>query len=390
MSGRRTRIRNQISGNTAQGSVAASKPQTIVRPRLAKAKGRIKSSTIAVYASVFVLLVVLISIGYRAPQEVSGVANAASLATTPTPDKQTTAVNDVVASNIAANVASATNLSVAPSVASLAISTQIQSELPSANDSSISKPSIIQISSASRKITNYVVVAGDTTDSIAAKFGITKTTLKWANNLTSDNLTVGITLDILPRDGIAYTVKAGDTAQSIADKYKSDASTITTYNDLEISGLTPGLKIIVLNGQLPNTEQPGYLAPIVYSYAPSSSAYAGYRAGSVGNRYAYGNCTWYAYERRAAMGMPVGSFWGNGGSWAYSGRAAGYAVNNVPSYGAILVEGGSPGHVAVVESVEDDGTIVVSEMNNSAYGGFNIINNRTISAGQASVYQYIH
>jgi surface antigen len=387
MSGRRTIIRNQISGNIAQGSVAASKPQTIVRPRLAKAKGRIKSSTIAVYASVFVLLVVLIAIGYRAPQEVSGVANAAPLATTPTADTQTTTVNDVVASNIAASVASATNLSVAPSVASLAISTQIQSELPSTNDSSISKPQIIQVSSATRKITSYTVVAGDTASSVAAKFGISATTVKWANNLTTENLVVGSSVDILPRDGIVYTVKAGDTVQSIADKYKADASLITSANDLEISGVTPGLKIIVPNGQLPNTEQPGYVAPVTYS---TGGYYAGYRAGSVGNRYAYGNCTWYAYERRAAMGMAVGSFWGNGGSWAYSARAAGYLVNNVPAYGAVLVEAGSPGHVAVVESVAADGTVVVSEMNNAAYGGFNIINNRTISAGQAAVYQYIH
>ena len=397
MSGRRTIIRNQISGEiTHQGSVAAQRPQTLIQTPSAKAssrgKGRIKSSTIAVYASVFVLLVVLISIGYRTPQQVSGVANAAPLASQPVADTQTKTVNDVVASNIAATVATATNLSVAPSVASLAISTQIESELPSTNDSSISKPQIIQVSSASRKITSYTVAAGDTLQSIAAKFGISTTTVKWANNLTSDNLIVGGNLDILPRDGIVYTVKSGDTAQSIADKYKSDASTITTYNDLEISGVTVGLKIVVPNGQLPNTEQPGYVAPVVYASTSSSNGgyYSGYRAGSVGNRYAYGNCTWYAYERRAAMGMPVGSFWGNGGSWAYSGRAAGYAVNNVPSYGAILVEVGSPGHVAVVESVAADGTVVVSEMNNSAYGGFNIINNRTISAGQAALYTYVH
>lgn len=397
MSGRRTIIRNQISGTQAQGSVAASKPQTLVRPsaKVRKAaKGRIKSSTVAIYASVFVLLMVLIAIGYRTPQQESGVANTAPLTTAPaeaTADK--TAVNDVVASNIAANVATATNLSVAPSVASLAISTQIQSEMPSSDDSSISKPQIIQVSSASRKITQYTVAPGDTTDTIAAKYGISKNTLKWANNLSSDNLTVGSNLDILPRDGISYTVKAGDTAQSIADKYKSDASTITTYNDLEISGLTPGLKIIVPNGTLPTTEQPGYVAPVAYSASSRSSggaSYAGFRAGSVGNKYAYGNCTWYAYERRAQMGMPVGSFWGNGGSWAYSGRAAGYVVNNTPSYGAVLVEAGSPGHVAVVESVAPDGTVVVSEMNNSAYGGFNIVNNRTISAGQASLYQYVH
>ena len=342
------------------------------------------------YSSIFVLLVVLIAIGYRAPQQVTGVANTAALPTTPTAEKEKKAVNTVVASNIAASVATATNLSVAPAVSSLAISAQIESELPSSDDSSISKPQIIQVSSASRNITNHTVAPGETIDTIAAKYGLSKETIKFANNLTNDNLTVGKVLDILPRDGIVYTVKAGDTVASIADKYKSDASVITTYNDLEISGVTAGLKIVVPNGQLPTNERPGYVAPVTYSSASSGGYYAGYRSGSVGNRYAFGNCTWYAYERRAAMGMPVGSFWGNGGSWAYSASASGYRVDNVPSYGAVLVESGSPGHVAVVESVAADGTVVVSEMNNSAYGGFNIINNRTISAGQASLYRYIH
>jgi surface antigen len=48
------------------------------------------------------------------------------------------------------------------------------------------------------------------------------------------------------------------------------------------------------------------------------------------------------------------------------------------------------GHVAVVERVLANGDIVITEMNNLAYGGFNRVNDRTISAGQAGAYQYIH
>jgi surface antigen len=306
------------------------------------------------------------------------------LPATPT-DQTVTSVNDVVATNIAATVATATNLSVAPSVNSLAISTQIHSALPTTTDSSITKPSIIQVSSASRNISSYTVVAGDTVDSVAAKFNLQNNTIMWANNLTSTNLVVGSNLQILPRDGIVYTVKSGDTIQGLADKYQGDAALITTYNDLDVSGITPGLKIIIPGGILPTNERPGYHAAV--SYGGSSSLY---RAGSVGNRYAYGNCTWYAYERRAQLGIPVGSFWGNGGSWAYAASASGYRVDHSPAFGAVLVEVGSPGHVAVVESVEADGSVVLSEMNNSAYGGFNIINNRTISAGQAALYLYVH
>ena len=89
--------------------------------------------------------------------------------------------------------------------------------------------------------------------------------------------------------------------------------------------------------------------------------------------------------------MPVGSFWGNANTWAYYARQDGYLVDRSPVTGAVLVDtAGSFGHVAVVESVGSNGDIVVSEMNNYAYGGFGIVDRRTISAGQAAAYWYIH
>ncbi len=356
------------------------------------AKGRIKSSTVAIYTGVFALLVAVIAIGYRTPQESSATASAAPA--TATAEAGQPAVNEVVATDIAASVAAATELAVAPNVAERAISTRIQSEYAATSSAStISKPVIVEPSEASRNITNYTVVEGDTVNSVADKFGITTDTVKWANNLTSDSLIVGTKLEILPRNGIVYTVKEGDTIESIANKYKADASLLTTYNDLELNGVVAGLKIVVPNGELPETERPGYRAPVAVSRSTTAGngvAYSGFRAGSVGNRYAFGNCTWYAYERRAAIGRPVGSFWGNGGSWAYSGAASGFTVNNTPAAGAVFVEAGSPGHAGIVESVNPDGSIVVSEMNNAAYGGFNIVNSRTISAGQAAVYRYVH
>ncbi len=91
------------------------------------------------------------------------------------------------------------------------------------------------------------------------------------------------------------------------------------------------------------------------------------------------------------MGRPVGSFWGNANTWASSARSAGYAVNRTPAAGAVLVDqAGYFGHVAVVERVLPNGDVYITEMNNYAYGGFNIVNDRTISAGQASAYWYIH
>lgn len=400
-SGRRTIIRNDIttSSNTHTGSTIAAQQPTTIQPRRSK-KSRIKSSTIAVYASVFVLLVVLIAIGYRSPQEVGGVANTATLPGVQNNEDDNVTVNDVVATNIAANVASTTNLSVAPSVASLAISTQIESELPSTDDSSISKPSIIQVSAASRNITAYTVVAGDTVDTLAAKFKLSKDTIKWANNLTADSLTVGQTLQILPRDGIVYTTKNGDTIQGLADKYKVDASVITTYNDLEISGVTPGIKIIIPGGTLPTEERPGYVAPVSYQFAGysagSSSSYSTWRikVGTPmynGNNYAYGYCTAYVYDRRFELGKTIGPSWGNASTWAANARAAGYVVNNTPIVGSVIQNGGGAGHVAIVEDILPNGDLRLSEMNALfGGGGWNIVSGRILPAAYVSQYLYIY
>ena len=59
--------------------------------------------------------------------------------------------------------------------------------------------------------------------------------------------------------------------------------------------------------------------------------------------------------------------------------------------GAIVQNGGGAGHVAIVESISDNGDVSVSEMN--AYvsgGGFNVVSGRKISAALAGQYLYIH
>ena len=308
-------------------------------------------------------------------------------------------VNEVVATDIAATVAQAADLAVAPNVAELAVSTRVQSEFQStsADTSTISKPAIVQLSSASRNITSYVAQAGDTVPLVAGKFGISTDTVKWANNLTSDAIAAGSTLEILPISGIVYTTRNGDTVEKLAEKYKSDASLITTYNDLELNGLTSGLKIIIPNGVLPNNERPGYVAPRT-NYATFITGYSsGFSSGKTwfisrgigaAGGYAYGNCTSYAFWRRAQLGIPIQSMWGNAGTWASRARAAGYLVNRTPSAGAVIQDSG---HVAIVEAVLPNGDLQISEMN--AYvsgGGFNIVSGRILPAAQIGQYYYIH
>ena len=108
-------------------------------------------------------------------------------------------------------------------------------------------------------------------------------------------------------------------------------------------------------------------------------------AASVGNRYAPGNCTWYSYERRLALGRPIGSFWGNANTWAASARAAGFTVNKTPAPGAIFQSsGGYYGHVGIVDRVEN-GRVFVSDMN---FAGYNVITHRELT--NPGAYNYIH
>ncbi|MGM0285752.1 MULTISPECIES: CHAP domain-containing protein [unclassified Enterococcus] len=93
-----------------------------------------------------------------------------------------------------------------------------------------------------------------------------------------------------------------------------------------------------------------------------------------GNNYPFGQCTWGAYNRMAQIGNPIEWFsgdGGNGGSWAASAKAKGYTVvKGKPQVGWAVsfpggVAGSTPpyGHIAVVEYVNDDGSILISETN---------------------------
>ncbi len=115
--------------------------------------------------------------------------------------------------------------------------------------------------------------------------------------------------------------------------------------------------------------------------------------GDSGNAYETGQCTWWAYVRRQQLGLPVGSHFGNGNMWASSARSLGYWVDNTPRHvGDIVVfgsgqEGASStyGHVAIVEKINDDGSITISECNISGKSG---TSTRTLS--KVSSLQYIH
>ncbi len=353
------------------------------------------------YLGVFLLISSLVAIGYHPPVK-SPVANVGTLAV-PTAQAVPAAsvsatVDQLLATNIAAAVAESANMPITNNVTSLSQSMTVESLLTQTDTNMITKPQIVQPAADSRTATSYTTVAGDTVPAVAQKYGLSAQTVKWANKLTSDALEPGKTLTILPVDGIVYTVRDGDTVDSIVAKYKADKDRLVAFNDLELTGaVVPGSQITIPGGDLPTEERPGYVAPVTVSRTTTSYG-GGYGTGWVGgasggNRYAYGQCTWYTYERRAQLGNPVGGMWGNANTWAYAASASGFLVDRNPSPGAIMANGGGYGHVAVVESVNPGVSVTISEMNGYRFGGgWNRVGHGDISWSEAvsGMYQYIH
>lgn len=141
-------------------------------------------------------------------------------------------------------------------------------------------------------------------------------------------------------------------------------------------------------------------APAVQEYdapaapAPQAPAPVDEAISSAANYYAYGDCTWHVFERLSEMGKSVSSSFGNASNWDNAAWGAGMTVDNSPSVGAIMQldpgqgGAGSMGHVAVVEAVNTDGSIQISEMNWN--GGMGVESNRTVSAAEVSSYDFIH
>ena len=130
-------------------------------------------------------------------------------------------------------------------------------------------------------------------------------------------------------------------------------------------------------------------APAASAPSVNSSQFAG-----LSNYYDWGWCTWHVFEKRAALGKPVSNMWGNANNWVNGASANGFAVNNTPSVGAVAQSyagtngAGALGHVAVVESINGDGSITISEMGWN--GTVGVVSYRTIPASQVSTFNYIH
>jgi len=222
----------------------------------------------------------------------------------------------------------------------------------------------------------YSVLPDETLATIAAKFKVTASQIRWsnANLIASETVVTGENLVIPPLPGIAVTVKAGDTLDSVASAYQVDAASIADYNRLRNLQLAAGTVLVIPNGIGPAFPPP----PAQYQWRGGGglmpTVVVSCCLGPYPSAFLVGWCTYLPATKRKV------TWSGNAGYWYDNAKAQGYAVGPTPKVGAIMVTWESYlGHVAYVESVNADGSWTVSEMN---YVAFDVIDLRTIKPGQ--------
>ena len=342
---------------------------------------------------------------------VAGVVTTLVLTQKPTAQKKTSAANVLTATtetanpldelssaDIAVTIAEVNVLPETTAVSNLADSINSQLTVASESNIVISKPQVIATGLKSRKdIQEYVVQAGETVSSIAAKFEITTDTVKWANNLSGDALNAGSKLLISPISGILYKVQGGDTIDAILAKYPVNRQQFVNFNDLE-SGRLPVGEYVVLPDGRPAAARASSGSRSGFAVYSDISFVARYGAS---NGYDYGWCTWWAAKRRIDIGRPLPTNLGNAITWASRARSAGIAVDGSPRSGDVAYYRniGGWGHVGFVERVNADGSIWISDMNYFGVnqidgtvraGGWGRTSYHLVGVGELGSYLFIH
>lgn len=305
---------------------------------------------------------------------------------------------------VVASLSSSFSLASTDSVSNNYVAASVLKGISQTSTDKIEKPGYVPVS-YSPGIETYIVKDGETMQSIASKLSVeyrtqlTTDLIRWSNNLKNTDVSVGQALSIPKTAGIIYSVKAGDTPESLAARYGAQADRIISYNNLEETGLVEGMSIVLPGGSLPLTERPEYVPVYTYSYYGSTSDRKDMRVvyepvtQGYGNRMAPGQCTYYAWWWRATSPYSLGplpaGLTGDAKYWANNARALGMRVDNTPEVGAVFqTTAGWYGHVGVVLRINDDGSLLVREMN-YGYQAYKVTES-TIPVNVVGNFTYIH
>lgn len=131
----------------------------------------------------------------------------------------------------------------------------------------------------------------------------------------------------------------------------------------------------------------------IHSDDQSQSSFKPFEENQGSSSYPQGQCTWYVDQRMKQFGQYIHSNLGDAHHWNNRAAREGYQVSSTPKkHTAVVFEAGQLGadtqygHVAFVEKVNADGSIIISESN---VKGLGVISYRTTDADDASQLDYI-
>ena len=202
------------------------------------------------------------------------------------------------------------------------------------------------------------IASGDTVSAYAAKYNVSIDDIVKANKLADANLIIaGHTIEIPGATSdatseVASSAVADTTVASSAVESSAVASSAVADSTVASTDTTSAAPADSISDQ--------------QTPAPGSTHVS---ADSAGNRYDWGQCTWYVKN----VAPWAGNRWGNGNQWGARAAAEGFIVNNTPAAGTIVSFAGgqsvggwpadaSYGHVAYVESYNAaNNTITISQ-----------------------------
>ena len=236
---------------------------------------------------------------------------------------------------------------------------------------------------------SYTVGTGEDLKSIATKFSLTVDELRWSNPKmgTSARPKPGDVLLVPPIAGVVVQARKGDTVANLAAVWHVAPDSIIDFNYLRDpdKDLTDGRMLVVPAGRgsiITPTAADASLPAAIGSRGVFAIKVQG-SAGPYDPHFPFGQCTWYAATK------VVIPWHGDAWTWYGNAQAAGWAVGSTPRQGALMVTWESRifGHVSYVESINADGSWVVSEMN---YVGWGVIDQRTVRPGQVPLIGFIY
>jgi LysM repeat protein len=236
---------------------------------------------------------------------------------------------------------------------------------------------------AARPAQTVVVSNGETVELLAARDHSDAAAIRWANGLAATaEPTPGTALLLPPSAGALVEVQPNERPSQFAKRLGLDPRVILDYNALAKD--TPRTAGSYL--QVPISAAPsGALVGRYFARGPGALPYIYEVHTTVPDGFPYGQCTYYAALRRTV------TWAGNAWSWFHAANGI-RPEGHVAVAGALVVfHAGWFGHVAYVESVNPDGSFVISEMNYYGNGGgWGRVDHRIIARDDGLITGFIY